>query len=122
VTRERFKDGSALPPLAYDARVVNLGRCDQYGEHVTSLALHSTDVPPAPAKAAGKNQQKAMVALKEWTRANADRENITSIDMKAILKTQGLDRFRQREAQNYLVNIRVLTPSIGGYTIDKAML
>jgi hypothetical protein len=122
VTRERFKDGSALPPLAYDARVVNLGRCDQYGEPVTSLALHSTDAPPAQAKAGGKNQQKALVALKEWTRANADKANITSIDIKAILKTQGLDRFRQREAQNYLVNIRVLTPSIGGYTIDKAML
>jgi hypothetical protein len=122
VTRERFKDGSALPPLAYDAKVVNLGRCDQYGEPVTSLALHSTDAPPAPTKAAGKNQQKAMFALKEWTRANADKANISSIDIKAILKTQGLDRFRQREAQTYLVNIRVLTPSIGGYTIDKAML
>src|SRR5262249_37881912 len=37
VTRERFKDSPALPPVAYTAEVVDLGRVDHYGEAVTSL-------------------------------------------------------------------------------------
>jgi len=64
VSRERFKDGAALPPLAYEARVVDLGREDQYGEAVTSLVLHSTDAPAIKPKAAGKNQEKARIALR----------------------------------------------------------
>jgi hypothetical protein len=122
VSRERFKDGAALPPLAYEARVVDLGRRDTYGEPVTSLALLSTDVPGVKIKASGKNQERAVVALKEWARSNPEAENISSTDIKAIFKAQGLAYNRRPEVLTYLVNIRALTPSIGGYTIDKAML
>jgi hypothetical protein len=50
VTRERFKDSPSLPALAYEAKLVDLGRLDSYGEPVTSLALVSTDTPPPKAK------------------------------------------------------------------------
>lgn len=122
VSRERFKDGAALPPLAYEARVVDLGRMDAYSERVTSLALHSSDITPQKPKAAGKNQQHAMVALREWLRANPGADHITSIAIKALLKAQGLSDQRRPEILTYLVSIRVLTPSIGGYTIDRDML
>ena len=122
VSRERFKDGAALPPLAYEARVVDLGRIDAYGERVTSLALHSGDMPQQKPKASGKNQQNARVALREWLRANTGANHITSIAIKALLKAQGLSDQRRPEILTYLVNIRVLTPSVGGYTIDKDMM
>ena len=122
VSRERFKDGAALPPLAYEAKVVHLGRQDAYGEPVTSLALHSADTPQQKPKAAGKNQQHAMVALREWLRANPGENHITSIAIKALLKAQGLSDQRRPEILTYLVNIRVLTPSVGGFTVDKDML
>jgi hypothetical protein len=121
VSRERFKDGSALPPLAYEARVVDLGRRDQYGDPVTSLALHSADMPAVRTRP-GKNQEKAVGALKEWVRTNASATHISSIDIAAVFKAQGLAKNRRPEVLTYLVNIRALTPSIGGFSIDKAML
>jgi hypothetical protein len=122
VTRERFKDGASLPPLAYEAKVIDLGRRDAYGDAVTSLALYSSDMPPQRMKGAGKNQERAVVALKEWARVNPNAVHITSVAIKEIFKSQGLAYNRRPEVLTYLVNIRVLTPSIGGYTIDKGML
>ena len=122
VSRERFKDGSALPALVYEASVIDLGRCDRHGEPVTSLVLRSTDIAPQKPKAAGKNQERAIVALKEWTRANPGTGHITSAAIKEIFNTQGLTYKRRPEVLTYLVNIRVLTAAVGGYTIDKDML
>jgi hypothetical protein len=39
VTRERFKDSPSLAPLAYEGRVIDLGRLDRRDRPVTSLAL-----------------------------------------------------------------------------------
>ncbi len=119
VSRERFKDGPALPPLAYEARVVDLGRFDSYGERVTSLALIATDVPvrPPSAKGKGKNQEKVAWALKEWVRNNPEAEYITSIDIRGICKTQGLNRKRTAEVLESFVAQRILTPSVGGYAL-----
>jgi hypothetical protein len=122
ISRERFKDGAALPPVAYQARVVDLGRDDQYGERVTSLALESTDAPVAPHRGTGRNQEKALTALKEWCRANVGSAHITSMEITAIFKAQSIHAKRKKEVLEYLVAIRVITPSVGGYTIDKAML
>jgi hypothetical protein len=102
--------------------VVDLGRRDSYGEPVTSLALHSTDAAPQKPKAVGKNQERATVALKEWARGNPGAEHITSIAITEIFKSQGIGAKRRPEVLNYLVNARVLTASIGGFTIDQAML
>lgn len=115
VSRERFKDGAALPPLAYEAKVVDLGRDDSYGEPVTSLALISADGPPPPAKGRGKNQELVLVALKEWYRAHPGETHISTIDIRAICKAQGVGRQRQPEVLTSFVNSRVLTPAVGGY-------
>jgi hypothetical protein len=122
VSRERFKDGATLPPLTYEARVVDLGRCDRYGEPVTSLVLHSTDVPNVRPMATGKNQERAVVALKEWLRSNPGAKHISSTDITGVFKVQSIQAKRRREVLDYLVNNRVLTASTGGYTIDQAML
>jgi hypothetical protein len=118
VSRERFKDAPALPPLAYEAKVVDLGRIDAYGEPVTSLALVATDAPSTSnAKGRGKNQDKVVVALKEWARAHPGAEHLSSIDVREICKAQRIDRKREREVLNAFVNARILTPSVGGYTL-----
>ena len=121
VTRERFKDTPSLPALAYQARVVDLGRCDSYGEQVTSLALEPTDAPPSkPAGKWGRNQLAAIVALKEWARAHPESSHISTPDITALLKAQSVRHQRRHEVLNSLVNARILTASIGGYTFDKA--
>jgi hypothetical protein len=118
VTRERFKDGSALAPLAYDAQVVDLCRCDSYGEPVTSLVLHSTDfVPQQPkSKRTGKHQDSFEIALKEYKRTHPEATHITTMDMTGMCKAQNIDKRRRREVFDSCVNARILSPAVGGYT------
>jgi hypothetical protein len=122
ISRERFKDTPSLPPLGYEAKVIDLGRLDSYGEPVTSLALYSTDAPPARPKAAGANQQKAMAALKEWVRTNPDAPGISSSDLRSLLKAQGFDDRRRPELIKYMTDVHVLVASVCGFTIDKVLL
>jgi hypothetical protein len=116
VTRERFKDAPSLPPLAYEAKVIDLGRVDGYGEPVTSLALVAANAPAPNAKGRGRNQEKVVIALKEWARNNPDATHITSIDMDGICQAQRVDRRRKREVLDSFVNARILSPSVGGYS------
>ncbi len=125
VSRERFKDTASLPPLAYTARVVDLGRRDKYGDPVTSLVLDSTEPSLIQASRATlrPNQEKAVAALKEWCRANPNASHITTIALQAVLKSQGLsDRRRRPEVIDWLYGQRILTPAIGGFTVDAKAL
>jgi len=122
VSRERFKDAPVLPALAYEAKVIDLGRIDRRGKPVTSLALVSADAPPSNAKGRGRNQDKVVVALKEWQRAHPQEGHITSIDIRAICKAQGLSRQRIKEVLESFVAQRVLSPSVGGYQFDGQYL
>lgn len=85
--------------------------------------IEPTDTPPAkPAGKWGRNQLAAIVALKEWARAHPDSSHISTPDMAALLKTQGIRHQRRHEVLNSLVNARILTASIGGYTFDREAL
>lgn len=124
VSRDRFKDAPSMQPLAYEAKVIELGRVDRYGEAITSLALASTELPGSPttARYRGRNQEKLVVALKEWHRSNPVAMHISSIDLDAICKTQKFDRKRRREVLDSFVNAQILSPSIGGYAIHPEHL
>jgi len=121
VTRERFKDYQALPPIAYAAESVDLGRLDSQGEPVTSLIMRATDKPP-DIRSRGKHQDKALSALREWSRNNPTSTHISSIDLRQLLKTQAVPRQRHHDVFNYLVGCRVLTAAVGGFTVDPACL
>jgi hypothetical protein len=119
VTRDRFKDTPSLPPLAYEAKVIDLGRTDRRGRPVTSLALVSSETPARepPAKGNGPNQRKVTIALKEWIRAHPDQTILSTIDLREICKAQKVDRRRQSEVVTSFVANRVLTPSVGGWLL-----
>jgi hypothetical protein len=122
VTRDRFKDAPSLPPLAYEAKVIDLGRLDRYGEPVTSLALIAAEAPPTGIKGRGRNQERVVIALKEWLRANPGATQISSIDIDGICKAQKIDRKRRREVLDSFVNARILTRSVGGYALHGEIL
>jgi hypothetical protein len=122
VTRERFKDSPALPPLWYDAQVVDLGRNDKRGQPVTSLALSTGAGAPITVKGVGKNQQAVLAALKAFHRIRPDTRFVTSIDMTEIFKGQAIPLKRKPEVLNWLVNAGILVPSIGGHTFDPSNL
>lgn len=56
VTRERFKDSPSLPPLDYQAEVIDLHRLDDDGQPVTSLALVPSTTTLADVKADAKRK------------------------------------------------------------------
>ena len=121
VTRERFKDSPVLPPLAYIAEVIDLGRVDKSGEPITSLALVAADAPARKAIGTGANQIKVMTALREWCRAN-EGEHIGSDVLTYLFKAQGIKPKRKPEVLKFLVNAGVLTPAVGGYSINREAL
>lgn len=122
VSRERFKDYPALPAIAYEAETVDLGRNDSYGERVTSLVMRDT-APPAPkVKAGGQNQTKAVTALREWLRNRPDAQHISTPEFHELLEAQGLSRARRHEMSAWLVQTRILTASVGGWTVDRTAL
>lgn len=122
VTRERFKDYPEQPPLAYTKEQIDLGR-EQDGERVTSLVMRSAELPkPPPRRGLGPHQTKALAALREWHRTNPGAAGISSVTVRALMKEQGIPRQRWGGLLQYLVAIRALTPSIGGYTLDPAAL
>ena len=119
VTRDRFKDTPSMPPLTYEARVIDLGRTDRRGLPVTSLALIGTNTPTPlpPAKGNGANQRVVATALKEWIRLHPTHTNISTIDMRAMCKAQKISPQRQGEVISAFVANRILTPSVGGWTL-----
>jgi hypothetical protein len=124
VSRSRFKDSPELPPLAYTAELVDLGRTDDDGERVTSLVMRAVDAP-APAstqRIVGKNMIAAATALREWARTRADARHIATADLAALLEGHGINRKRRLEVINGLVNLRALTAALGGYTLDASVL
>jgi hypothetical protein len=123
VSRERFKDTPSLPPLGYEARVMDLGRMDICDEPVTSLALFSTEATPmSPStfrKQAGKHQQSAVAALREWTRVNPGAAEITTAAVSQLLNTLGMDRRRKSDVLNSLRKANFLVEADNGFKINQ---
>jgi len=123
VTRDRFKDYQSLEPLAYEARVLDLGRADKYGKQVTSLVLADTGAPPpAKKKALGKVQESTFAALREWVHANPTAPAITSDQLAALLRRHNVSAKRKPEQIKWLVDVGMLTPSVGGHTVNRGAL
>lgn len=120
VTKQR--DLPADLRVAFDLPPIEIGR-DEENEPITSCTVRFVDAPAlSKAKAGGVNQQRAVAGLKEWARSHFDDSSITSVDIRGLLKAQKLDDRRRPEVLKYLVDIRVLTPAVGGYMIDRGML
>jgi hypothetical protein len=110
VSRERFKDAPTMSPLAYEAKVIDLGRLDRYGERVTSLALESTDAIPISRKALGKAQQTLLAALESQPEGGV----WTEPDLRKIGRDAGLHRNSARDAVLGLRQLGYFEMTIGG--------
>ena len=117
VTRERFKDTAALPPLAYCARVVDLGRLDARGQSVTSLVLDSTDAPANVGNTRelrGKAQRQIVTALR--ARSQAEPERIwTLVDLRALGRDLGLTKGTVRSAVDAIATSPYMQMVASGY-------
>lgn len=119
----RMKDTESPPPMQYVAEVVELDVKEEDGRQATSLLLRSTGTAPAAAKKPGKNQQKSLTAIVEWARTHPAAGHISTVEAVELLKAQGLrDRQRRHECMTYLVAAGVLTPAVGGHTLNRDAL
>jgi hypothetical protein len=116
ITKQR--DILTIPPMAFELRSVMLG-LDESGNMITACVIDHKDVaPPSNAKGRGRNQERIIVALKEWLRAHPDATHISSMEVFALCKAQGVtDRRRRTEVLESFVNTRILSPAVGGYTL-----
>lgn len=122
VSRERFNDSPAMPPLAYIAEVVELGRTDRRGKQVTSLALRDADLSTVrasssgPRRETGKYVSALIAALMERHRALPEKEGlISTVELRQIAGSQKMDRRRYQGTLEKLLEYRWLEPVIGGY-------
>jgi hypothetical protein len=120
VTRDRFKDSPSLPPLAYSAEVIDLGRKDRYGEPVTSLVMRDAD-PTIVAIARkpephGKAQRQLLAAL----RANAaDGAGIWTLpEIREVGRKAGLHKNTARAATETLATSPFMTVTVDGYRLS----
>lgn len=107
--------GASYP---FELRVVELS------DGVTSCVVEPLATAPSPLrrKGWGKNQIAAIQALKEWARCHATAAVIDSADLSQLLNAQGVSSKRKPEVLDSLVNAEVLTPSVGGHTVNRKAL
>jgi hypothetical protein len=117
----KSKDSSGDLRQGFKLEQIALG-FDEDGDVATSCACLPVEAPTQKPKAAGKNQLVALTALREWTREHPDNKHVSSETISDLLRKQGIGRQRKPEVLNYLVSARVITPSVGGFSVDEAML
>lgn len=118
VSRERFKDAPSLPPLAYTAESIDLGRTDRFGEPITSIVMRSTDATAVSRPMlSGKNQK---LLLAELERLIAEPGHIgiwTEGELREVGRGLGMGKQSARDAAHGLRSLGYLTHSIGGLAL-----
>ena len=120
VSRDRFKDSPALPPLAYTAHVVDLGREDNYGDPVTSLVLWEAQagavIASKPA-VQGSARRKLLAGLQE--RSPDGTAVWTLAEIRAIgTKELKLPKNSAYDAANFLTTSGHMTQTVGGWKLN----
>jgi DnaB-like helicase N terminal domain/AAA domain len=122
ITRERFKDSPALPPLAYSAHVVNLGRLDRRGHPVTSVALQPDAQPaahsPRMAVLRGKHQRQLLAAMRAQNGSGP--EVWTLADMREIGRNAGMSKSTAWSAAEVIATSPFMIASVGGWKLADA--
>jgi hypothetical protein len=119
ITKQR--DLACVPPMQFELAVIDLGTDENGGPVTTCVVNHMGEAPRTQAKAVGRNQEKALTALREWCRTHSE-NHIATDAMGALLKLQGIGRQRKPEVLNWLCNAGILTPAVAGHTVNRAAL
>jgi hypothetical protein len=127
VTKNR--NGPVGAEIFYKLETIQQPEPDEFGDPVTTVIVRPADddtlAPVRAARAAkvmGKNQSIALTALKEWKRTHATTIVISSDDLRGLLDGCGINNRRRPEVITSLVTIGVLTPAVGGHTVNQGAL
>jgi KaiC/GvpD/RAD55 family RecA-like ATPase len=111
----RMKDCEPPEPFELQAEIVTLDEIDEEGKPETSLVLGATGTAPVALRyePKGRNQQLLLGALREHVRANGS-DLVSTPDLHAIGRAQGLSRKRLPEARQALERDGWIAESVGG--------
>jgi AAA domain-containing protein len=117
VTKQRDLPTGAS--YAFSLEVVEIGR-DRDDEAVTTCVVRAADAPATKRQApTGKNQATLLAALQEWVRTHAGARHISSLDLRALAKAQGIAGKRLTETVAPLERLGWLQPAVGGFTLGE---
>jgi hypothetical protein len=103
---------------AFTLEPVTVGTDAEDGTAITSCVVAVTDAPAKQRRVSGKNQEALLAGLREWQREHNSADLISSIDLTAVAKVQGLKaRNRKQEAIDGLIRHEYLQPAVGGYRL-----
>lgn len=123
VTRERFKDSGDLPPLAYQAKIIDLGEFDDEDRPITSLALNPVDSSTVATETRGPlprglRQRELLGALRD-IQSKTDRPVVWGPnELRRIARELGMPKQTAQDTSAAVATFW-LTPSIGGYRLPE---
>jgi hypothetical protein len=119
VTRERFKDSAALPPLAYRAELVDLGRQDRRGNHIRSLVMVEAEATVAVRPAiSGKNQKRLLAELERLSGEPGCIGIWTEGELRKIGRDLGMGKQSASDAVHGLRALGYLVQTVGGCRLE----
>jgi KaiC/GvpD/RAD55 family RecA-like ATPase len=118
----RMKDTEPPAPFELQAEIITLDETDEEGNPETSLALRATGREPTPARKAptGRNQQLLLGAIREHVRSTSN-PFVTTADLLAMAKAQGLNRKRLPEARESLGRDGWIAETVGGIKLMEGI-
>lgn len=119
VTKQR--DLSPIAPLAFELVAVEIGLDFETGATLTACIASPTGTTGSRARAGGRNQQKALTALRLWVES-ASEPAITLGDLRGLLSQQGINRHRFPEVLNWMTQAGLLVGTSDGYQIERGAL
>jgi putative DNA primase/helicase len=123
VTVTKQRDLETGEQMGFELKSVQIGIDPDDGSPITSCVVTATEIAkPKLPKPKGKNQHIGLVAMREWCRSNPDKEVISTFEMAALCKSQSINSRRKPEVVAYLVDIGILTPTVGGHRINREAL
>lgn len=124
VSRERFKDSADLPPLVYEAAILEIGGMDEWGLPITSIALVPANEEAVSTRRAGQEprgggQRQLLNALKAAQREAQGPLIWTQGDIRKIGRAAGLSKDTAYSAAAGLCQFW-LRACVGGYRLPTA--
>ena len=123
VKRDRFKDAPELPPLIYQADVLDLGRLDDNGQAVSSLVMREAEGEARAAgdrEPTGRAQRDILRALRNQQRAAPAARVWTVEELRRLGRDLGQVRSTAHSAVDALLCSGLLVPTIGGHRLADA--
>ena len=121
VSRERFKDSGDLPPLAYQAKVIDLGELDDEGRPITSLALTPVDSSTVASEKRGPVprglRQRELLGALRALQSSSDQPLVWGPnELRRLARDLGMPK---QTAQDTCAAVATfyLTASVGGYRL-----